>query len=339
MEYNQNDLIEFLNTGVALEAFAKCNDETQAIIHLCASRSMMTLQTRRASGYEASTYLLSFAGLTHIQGLVMKIVPLTNKVLTEVTTQELTLLSQLSSKADSYTVPRVLGAFELKGQKVLVIEMLSGKMATERVLGEREIISVARAIGHLQHSLAVTEFGRAKIARMSSSSEEPYYVLKAMKFVETYLGLSVSREEVSFLEVLEPLRMASPTIVSDRSPANMFINKETVCMFDFGLILVGLPFEDWSWFIDDPRMVSELTREDIVSIFWKSLERPTKSFADTIKIFHVSAIFVCIKQYCLMKSIGRYDMAAHYMQRALMSAESINSNVALELIKKLRSAS
>jgi hypothetical protein len=75
VEYNQNDLIEFLNTGVALEAFAKCNDETQAIIHLCASRSMMTLQTRRASGYEASTYLLSFAGLTHIQGLVMKIVP------------------------------------------------------------------------------------------------------------------------------------------------------------------------------------------------------------------------------------------------------------------------
>lgn len=339
MEYDQNDLLEFLRAGLALGAFAGCDDETQAAIRLCASGSMAALHTRKASGYEVSTYLLSFAGWTYLRGLVMKIIPLTAMRLTKVTNQEFMLLGQLVSKADSYVMPRALGMFESSGNHIFVTELLAGSMATEKILGEKDVAGIARAIGHLQESLAVTEFGRIKLAGMSSPSAEPYYDPKTRKFIETHRKLTLSRGEVAFVEVLEPLRNASPTIVSDRSPVNILLSDGSIGMFDFGLVLVGVPFEDWSWFIDDPRLASELSRKEMVRIFWEGLERPVMSLADTTTAFHVAAIFVCVKQYCLMDNVGRHAMALHYLQRARMSAESIDSPDAIALVQKLEPVS
>jgi aminoglycoside phosphotransferase (APT) family kinase protein len=339
VEYDRDDLLEFLRAGLALGAFAGCDDETQAVIRLCARGSMAALQTRKASGYEVSTYLLSFAERTHLRGLVMKIIPVTATRLTEVTNQEFTLLGQLVSEAYSYTVPRALGTFESRGNHIFVTELLAGNMATEKMLSAEDVAGIARAIGHLQQSLAITEFGRTNIAGVSLPSADPYYGPKTRKFIETHRKLTVSRGEVTFVEVLESLRNASPVIVSDRSPANILLSDGQIGMFDFGLVLVGVPFEDWSWFIDDPRLVSELSREEMVRVFWESLERPAMSLADTTTSFHVSAIFVCIKQCCLMEDAGRHAMASHYLQRMRISAESIGSEDAIALVQKLEPVS
>lgn len=107
-------------------------------------------------------------------------------------------------------------------------------------------------------------------------------------------------------------------------------------MFDFGLLLVNTLLEDWSWFIDDPRLKTHLTRDDVLKIFCEVNSHTLgMSMVEMKNAFSVASFFVCIKQYCLMLDADRNEMANHYWCRALVSARSIADYRAVQVLKNI----
>ncbi len=103
-------------------------------------------------------------------------------------------------------------------------------------------------------------------------------------------------------------------------------------MFDFALTLVGVPYEDWSWFLDDPRLNSSLNRQELVQLFCQDYSAVSGvSETKCAEYFYAASVFVCIKQFCLSLVIGQITMAKHYLQCAFSSAQQLDKEVVILL--------
>lgn len=333
MADNHTHLLDLLKAGISGGAFTRCDAAAIADIQKCIDGLMVRMQVAKALGYEADTYLISFHEPASMYGLVLKVVSTNNTALINAIEQECAVLRQMVSRAE-FVLPRFLGSFEARGVHVFVTEMLAGHTVTDTMLSRERAVGIARSIYAFQHALSTTNVARQKFAAAQPLGVVEYYAPKLRKFLEVHCGLIVTLSELAFLNPLERLRATSAVVVSDRSPANMILDDTQIGMFDFGLLLVGVPFEDWAWFIDDPRLASSLTREELIEVFCECFE-----VRDASSMFNLAAFFVCLKQYCIMSSVGRKDMANHYLRRAGKSAEDIPSVDARLLIERLKPAS
>ncbi len=331
---NLRDLIAIMRHGLEQGAFSRRNLETLDAIRACISSKNLTAY--KADGYEVDTYILPCPSDLNLRGLVVKVLLHTAETLIKNTSQECAILRQIIPKGDLYVVPSFLADFRHEDCHIFVSQLLPGKVATEVVLEERHIVTIARAIRQLQSDISTTHVGRKKLKEVKGSQQIPYYALKSKRFLKETFGLQIGDSALHVFDLLETMRNQHLVIVSDRSPANFVIDQVGhVGTFDFGLILAGVPCEDWSWFIDDPRLQSTLTREEILQIF-RDGERDSSGEDVNVVAFHVSALFVCIKQHCLMRKIRRDEMAAHYLKRALRSAEVISSHEIVQMLGELK---
>lgn len=331
---NLRDLIRIIRHGLEQGAFSRRNLETLDAIRACISSKNLT--THKADGYEVDTYILPCPPHQNVSGLAVKVLPYTAETLIKNTSQECAILRQIIPRGGLYVVPAFLADFTYEDCRIFVTQLLPGKVATEVVLEEHHIVAIARAIRQLQSDISTTHVGRKKLKEVKGSQQIPYYALKIKKFLKETFSLQIGDGTLHVFGLLEAMRNQHPVIVSDRSPANFIIDQVgRVGAFDFGLILAGVPCEDWSWFIDDPRLQSALTREEILQIFC-DYEQGSSGEDVNAAAFHVSAIFVCIKQYCLMRQIRRDEMAAHYLERALQSAEAISSHEVVQMLGELK---
>jgi len=333
MDHNQlgpQALQQLLSAGIESGAFAECELGTRRQIQAFALGPTKATRVAKAAGYVASTYLITFPASARISGLVIKVIPLCAERLIADCVQERALLHEIYHESCSCTLPAQLAEFELGELRIFVSQLLPGVSATKIIVDTAEARGIAQSIRDIQRALPQTITGAALI-REALQAERPYYTRKVRKFLRDFRGLELTAEEVAFLEPLERVRKSAPALVSDRSPANFVLHEGKVGAFDFGLVLAGVPHEDWSWFIDDPRLNSSLCRQELLEVFLED----EVSRAVSRGCFHLSAIFVCLKQYSLMYALDRHSVAEHYLSRAAESAEALSLPSAKRLLQKI----
>lgn len=327
--------LRLLAKGLKTVPFNFWNHSAECLIKLCASGSMKGLRVQKLAGHIGTIYLLFFPNHIEMSGLVIRVVKNQSKTNVAGAVQEITFLKQLQSETTQYLFPHHLATFPSKNSVIFVTELLEGTMLTETVVGTSEAARVASAIRHTQRALSATKVGKAIIANAKTS---PFSCAsKLAGYVHTYFGIAIDIEELSFLKIIDDLREKSPVIVSDRSPTNFVINNEKIGAYDFEVAFAGVPFEDWSWFIDDPRLVSSLSRAKLLSIFCQDFALNTdKNETILTHLFHISSIYVCIKQSCFMLARGEKELSAKYLERAHESAQKLSLKEAVSIITRMR---
>ncbi|TSC65286.1 MAG: hypothetical protein G01um101477_546 [Candidatus Doudnabacteria bacterium Gr01-1014_77] len=251
--------------------------------------------------------------------------------------KESALLHQ-ASRVNRYLIPRHLAEFVFENQMIFVTEILQGKSVTEICIGKKEVEKIADAIRQNQDVLSQTSLGKELIAEASRATS--YYKTKVAKFLKSHFDINIGFEELAFLEPLEELRRSSAVIVSDRSPANFVIHEDRVGAYDFEVAFAGVAFEDWSWFIDDPRLNTSISWQEILHLFCEDYAKvDRRSEAEITQSFFISSIFVCIKQSCMMLAMGEAEMSNHYLACATRSAKQSTNKEAIELVRRLREKS
>ncbi|MHB8871392.1 MAG: protein kinase family protein [Candidatus Doudnabacteria bacterium] len=334
-DFAKSAALRFLNRGLTVGAFNQCDQEVKLAVSLCASGSMQELQVQRITAYKEDVFLLHFEGAMH--GLVLRVFPVeaTDRIARAV--RESALLHQ-ASRVGQCLIPRHLAEFAFENQMIFVTEMLPGKSVTEICIGKKEVEKIADAIRQNQDVLSQTPLGKELIAEASRTTS--YYKTKVVKFLKSHFNINIGLEELAFLEPLEEIRRSSAVIVSDRSPANFVIHGERVGAYDFEVTFAGVAFEDWSWFIDDPRLNTSISWQEILHLFCEDFARvDRRSEAEITQAFFISSIFVCIKQSCLMLAMGEAKMSNHYLACATRSAKQSKNKEAIELVRRLREKS
>lgn len=335
--FSSLDLLRILNTGFREGVFSGCNESVINAIQTCLNEPLEKLKISKASGYKVDTYIIPFTEHVKVRGLIVKVLPLNLETLISSTFQEFTILQQVFSIGGLYTLPTCFADFKCENYRIFVSQLLPGKMASEIFLETDDIVAMSVVIRQLQSDISVTQIGVKKLSEAKSVAETSYYASKIRRFLKETFCFEVDGNELDIFGTLEVARKLNPVIVSDRSPTNFVIDDfGKIGVFDFGLLLVGVPWEDWSWFIDDPRLNSSLSREEIIKIFCNSQQNCFHGDANIVTVFHLSAIFVCIKQYCLMLEIHRDEMALHYLARARLSAEEVSSEEIVNIISKMK---
>lgn len=338
MASNRLDLeraLVLLNSGLQAGAFDGADPELITAGRLCTGGFMEGLQVRKVLRNQEDIYLLSFPQIGPVHGLVMRVIPAAATDLVARALRESTFLRETRSERSTCRMPLPLGEFAFENLRVFVSELLPGTAVTEICIGKNEAIGIAGAIRHTQRVLSRTSIG----AHMISDAKAiiPACRSKMRRYIQECFGLSISGEDFSFLDILDERRKTFAVVVSDRSPANFVLDGERIGAYDFDLAFAGVPFEDWAWFIDDPRLNSSLNRHELVHIFCKDFAQATgESEAALAHLFYLSAVFVGIKQCCLMFSAGQNEMGNHYLRRAEESAVISSFKEAIILLGKLR---
>jgi hypothetical protein len=340
MVNNVNDvtesiLLEALNKGFELGSFGA--SEYPALFKIkdyIFKRGIVNVS--KADSYKVSTFLLSFPQEISCGGLVVKAVPLVEKTLISEVTRECEVLQQLRKLQESdFIIPLYMGEVDYADMRFFVTEFLSGVIVSEVVLNRENIHKIAKAIRNVQDSLYYIPVGSQLLD--GSRKSQGYYKQKVRSYMSKQSVFGLSSEELDFLCPLESFRSIYPTVVSDRSPTNFILHSNQIGLFDFGLLLVGVPFEDWSWFIDDPLLRTDFDRDELLEIFCtESSQEIVMDDLDLKKMFYIASVFVCIKQCCLMLDIGCEKMADHYLECAFVSAKSISDKGAVQLLQKLK---
>jgi hypothetical protein len=227
-------------------------------------------------------------------------------------------------------IPSVLGIVEDDDAEIFVTRYLPGVLASEAQLTTSDIERLAVSIRELQRALAATLIGRGVLSTAEASSS--YYQSKTQKFLNQ---MGIDSKFVPHLKIFESLskyRETGATVVSDRSPANFILTPTQVGAFDFCLLLAGSETEDWSWFIDDPRLHTSVSRNEMLTIFANVYRQPwSPSHLEYRELFNVASMFVCMKQASIMLAINRVDMAGHYLRMLQVSAAENDSREAMIL--------
>jgi len=330
-QLNAGEVLDILRRGLDCGTMLALDKAFPGLVeHL--THETVTPRFRNASEYKVNTYVMSDDGCG--RGIVVKVVPWDSERLVAELSREFVLLGELYSRhPSSFRIPVAMALFALDDVFVSVTELLQGDYLTEMELTESRAYVIARTINDIQHALSDTSTGRTLLV----NRQGPYYAKKAHQFI----GSVTTDQHVDFGEMdsefaaLETIRQTSPVVVSDRSPANFIMCKNcAVGVFDFGLFLAGVPHEDWSLFIDDPRLRTSLTRNELIAIFTGSTNDRHGEGAK--EMFHRAAVFVNIKQYCLMVQAKR-SVAGHYLSRARQSAEALCLDKIVRLIGTLQS--
>lgn len=335
---DSNQALHLLNQGLEAEAFDLCETQVLELIRLCASGLMRGLKVQKVLGYFEQIYLMRFPNPKPMQGLVLRVVPIQETKRIARATKESIFLQQSRPEVAGCLVPRHLGSFISENQEVFITELLPGTVMTGVRIGRSEALKIADAIWSIQQMLSQTTLGAEIITNAKSST--PYHSARIAKFLKRQFGLNTEPRELEFFSALDELRASSSVIVSDRSPANFVADGESIGAFDFEVAFAGIAFEDWSWFIDDPRLNSSLSRQELLQVFSKHFAQTTNANEATIRsAFHLCSIFVCIKQHCLMLATEQEEMARHYLDCASESAQQTKLKEAIELIRKLQAIS
>lgn len=324
-----NDVLTVLRFGPVSGAVLGLGNAFTGLVESL-TKAAADLQFRDASEYEVKTYVVYDHGSR--RGAVVKIAPYRHQHLARGIAREFVLLRELrQSTCSSFRVPDGEALFVVDNHLVSVVEMLNGTYLTERNVTAYDVVAAAHAIGTLETALVRTGIGTS----LTTEARGPYYAKKAHQFIERVLpGVWFSDAMESDFTALETVRTAHPVVVSDRSPANIILDASgAVGMFDFGLLLVGTPFEDWSWFIDDPRLRTEIPRMELVRIFAGAAGMHFDHSAEMM--FHRAAMFVNIKQCCIAAGTGRGGVG-HYLSRLRQSAKALSSDRAMRLVESLQ---
>lgn len=312
-----NDVLSF---GIAQGAFSEVPGPLfEHVETMLTGRDYKAVYAR---GYEVDTYLVAPRSGS-FSGIVVKIVHDASERLAKSVAQEAAVLRQMRTVASTRMCvwPTLLAFYQFGDAHVSVSLKIAGSVATTVCLDRRAVVSIAQAIPEIQLCLGAIPYGRNMLP-CRSDAPTAYYAPKIAHWLQKYAGVAIDRESLTFFDELEARRTVAPTIVSDRSPANFIVmSNDGLGCFDFGLMLVGVPQEDWSWFIDDPRLKTTLSRNHLIDIF--GMECGTGTHTSQELSYHLAAVFVCIKQYCLMREAGKHDMAAHYLKRASVSADAL----------------
>jgi hypothetical protein len=327
--HNARDVLNLLHAGAAFGGVLELSNAFHGLVESL-TRTAADLRFRNASEYEVSTYVVHDPESR--RGVVVKIASYRRKHLIQGLSREFMLLRELYQTAPaSFRVPDGNALFALGGHLVSVTEMLDGVYLTECAITADEAFAAARAIAAVECALTHTSVGATLIAEMHS----PYYARKAHQFIErVFPGKSSFNEGERLFSALEAARLEHPVVVSDRSPANLTVDTHgTVGVFDFGLLLTGTPFEDWSWFIDDPRLRTDVSRMELVRIFAEAADMRLDSSVETM--FHRAAMFVNIKQCCIAAERRRAGVV-HYLSRIRQSAEALSSGEGMRFVESLQ---
>lgn len=138
----------------------------------------------------------------------------------------------------------------------------------------------------------------------------------------------------------DPENLSHKAITFDANPSNIkHISGDRLGFFDFNVVRSAYPQEDWARFVDHPDFLPEELRDRVLQLFLDrdalgSVIRPNPDVEWLL--FHNLAVY---RNLCLtaQRTRGSRDLAAHYLNRARMSAEVLSLGKTVELIDDLRS--
>lgn len=318
-----SDLRLILGEGMRQNSFAT---SALSLIRAIVDGNDQDVQVQASHGYGAQTHLVRVQG--HTSGIAIKLVDPHEARLVRMCARELAIYRELAVTLQDCKSPRPFGQFVTESCAVFVTELLEGRPATQHLLTSDDLVPIIRSIREVEDGLMSSTSGREVLLSAQTSSEE-YYARKIADFLQEHLGLSIDPGVLEAFGSLDRLRHTSMTVVSDRSPANFLLSAGEVGAIDFGLVLAGTMYEDWAWFIDDPRLKTSLTRDELLTLFQR--EWGTGSSKD----FSLASVFVGIKQYCLMRTLGETAMAARYLERVAVSAQDFGDRKVMELVEKI----
>ena len=94
------------------------------------------------------------------------------------------------------------------------------------------------------------------------------------------------KNSYSFLnKYLNDISVIEKTIVTDRSADNIFIGENNhIIMIDFSTVRIGIQFDNWIQFIDDPRAKFICSKDELVTIFFNK-----KSLNENVMDYYYAA--------------------------------------------------
>ncbi|MBN2052724.1 phosphotransferase, partial [Candidatus Woesearchaeota archaeon] len=167
---------------------------------------------------------------------------------------------------NSILTPRILKIGKVNQYYVGVFEYLPGSLLTQSEIDHATLRKIVKTTKKMQQTLKENLTKDEKLLFMEKDFEnDDFYVRKIITRFQEKMGVSLSEEALTPLNsyLKDDKLLNERVIITDRNPTNIIYNqkKGQLQMIDFNAARVSLPQEDWAFFIDDPRLKTNITRE------------------------------------------------------------------------------
>jgi len=214
--------------------------------------------------------------------------------------------------------PKILKLGRIDNHYVGVMEYVSGELLTQMHISASLLDDVVAITEKVQDSLNTNlTLDEKKALTEPGFENKNFYSNKIVSRFMNRMGIGFDGTCLGALdEYLANSEMREKSVViTDRNPSNLIYNNQSseIQLIDFNASRVSLPEEDWVFFIDDPRIRTDLTRDEMIRAYAKSDEE--------IKTFHYMAVYRNLIQTA-MRWADEHDknVSYHCFKRARESA-------------------
>ncbi|MBN2459810.1 phosphotransferase [Candidatus Woesearchaeota archaeon] len=225
-------------------------------------------------------------------------------------------------RTNDLSMPKVLKLDKVDEFYVGVFEYLPGKLLIEQTINSDVVERVVKETKKIQRILATSLNPDEKTIFLEEGfGKDDFYSHKIAARFKEKMRIDLNEELLRPLDtyLLSEDVKKSRTVVTDRNPTNIIYNPKTgqLQMIDFNAARVSLPQEDWAFFIDDPRLKTSLTRDEMIQAYAENPQDTTT--------FHYIATYRNLIQTAMRWVDEPQDkqISYHNLQRAKESARKI----------------
>jgi hypothetical protein len=233
--------------------------------------------------------------------------------------------------------PEPISSGILEHNSVAVYEYLQGEPLSQVQITMEVLRGVISTTGKVQAVLKKSLTKDEKNAVVEASAKSQYYSQKIIERLKEGMGLSISKKALLPIDqYLKQQHLQShKTITSDRHSNNFNYSQQNNRMgvIDFNVLRENFPQEDWVWFIDDPNIKTDLTREQMIKEYVK--ENKKLNSHEQEKIFHYIATYRnLLMAAARYKDTAQKEISYHHVKRAKESAKKIGLTLLVNEIEK-----
>lgn len=234
------------------------------------------------------------------------------------------LLIQSLAKDSTILTPQALEQVFLNDHQFFFYEFIVGNRLDSENITQETARRIAEQTRRVQKKLVEISIADTRLIRQEL--EEPInHAHKIAKYLTSAFKKELPLSSLKYINrvLSAPQRRKLRTLISDRNPLNWIRQADGhLVSFDYDLIKIGYCYEDWILFIDRPELKTNLTRDELIEIFFtqSQLHYHTKIHYEG---FHVNAVAQNLIQASLFLNMDRAK-SLHYLERAQNSALKVN---------------
>lgn len=248
--------------------------------------------------------------------------------------KEFTAYMELSKKSDLLKIKPLVYSFDDEFEFEL-LPFVDGLTSDKVSLSEFQILSMWSKLLVLQKTLKESKSEALQSVLNKHVGDVPY-AEKLIKYVKRHMGVVLDSDVFGCLDNhLNSSRLkAMLTIVTDRNPTNWLIAESgDVTPIDFDMMLVEPLVSDFALFIDDYRLNTVFSRNELIDKLIHYLD--CSGLLVTKKDFHYCAIYRNILHSAILFSKNKKSVPAA-LEKSLISAMEIEDFKLIKTINLLK---